>query len=66
MDEGLTFFKSSFSQWNPNCVEVAHLPGGGMALRDDKDRSKPAFQFNREEWVAFIAGAKAGDFDPIG
>jgi hypothetical protein len=45
------------------CVEVAHLPGGNVALRDSKDVSKPAHVFDREEWAAFIAGAKNGEFD---
>jgi hypothetical protein len=45
------------------CVEVAHLPGGHVALRDSKDVSKPAHVFDREEWAAFIAGAKNGEFD---
>ena len=29
----LHWFKSSFSAAG-NCVEVAHLPGGGVAVRD--------------------------------
>ncbi len=45
------------------CVEVAHLPGGHVALRDSKDISKAAHVFDREEWAAFIAGAKNGEFD---
>jgi hypothetical protein len=50
-----------------NCVEVS-APGGeggdGLVLvRDTKDRSKPAHEFTREEWVAFIKGVKAGEFD---
>jgi hypothetical protein len=45
------------------CVEVAHLPGGNVALRDSKDASKAAHVFDRDEWVAFIAGVKDGEFD---
>lgn len=45
------------------CVEVAHLPGGNVALRDSKDVGKAAHVFDREEWFAFIAGAKNGEFD---
>jgi hypothetical protein len=45
------------------CVEVAHLPGGNVALRDSKDVSRPAHVFDREEWSAFLAGAKNGEFD---
>ena len=45
------------------CVEVAHLPGGMVALRDSKDTGQAAHLFDREEWVAFITGAKNGEFD---
>jgi Domain of unknown function (DUF397) len=45
------------------CVEVAHLPGGHVALRDSKNADMPAHVFDSEEWQAFIAGAKDGQFD---
>jgi hypothetical protein len=49
------------------CVEVAHLAGGSVAVRDSKDSAKPAHVFDREEWAAFIAGVKNGEFDlPVG
>jgi len=55
------FRKSSFSQLQ--CVEVASRPDGTVYIRDSKDTSKPAHRFDRLEWAAFIAGAKAGEFD---
>jgi len=53
------------SQYCPsgNCVEVAVLPDGAVAVRDSKGRNKPPHMFTAEEWTAFIAGIKAGDFD---
>lgn len=45
------------------CVEIAHLSGDLVALRDSKDTGKAAHVFDREEWAAFIAGAKSGEFD---
>ena len=48
---------------NSACVQVAHLPGGMVALRDSKDTAKPAHVFDRDEWTAFVAGVKAGEFD---
>jgi Domain of unknown function (DUF397) len=48
---------------NSACVQVAHLPGGMVAVRDSKDTTKPPHVFNGEEWVAFLTGAKAGEFD---
>ncbi len=48
---------------NSACVQVAHLPGGMVAVRDSKDTGKPAHIFDSEEWAAFVSGVKAGDFD---
>jgi hypothetical protein len=56
------WFKSSVSSVT-GCVEVAHLPGGLVALRDSKDRAKHPHVFGRHEWEAFIAGVKNGEFD---
>jgi hypothetical protein len=48
---------------NSACVQVAHLPGGMVALRDSKDIAKRAHVFDSEEWAAFVTGVKAGEFD---
>jgi Domain of unknown function (DUF397) len=48
---------------NSACVQVAHLPGGMVALRDSKDISKPAHVFDGDEWAAFLAGVRNGEFD---
>jgi hypothetical protein len=56
------WFKSSASAAG-NCVEVAHLPGGGVAVRDSKDRGKIPHLYTRGEWEAFLVGAKSGEFD---
>jgi Domain of unknown function (DUF397) len=45
------------------CVEVAHLAGGRVAVRDSKEVRKPAHVFDREEWASFITGVKNGEFD---
>jgi len=34
-----------------------------VALRDSKDTTKAPHVFDREEWTAFLTGAKAGEFD---
>jgi hypothetical protein len=59
---GLHWFKSSASSTG-GCVEIAHLPEGGVAVRDTKDRAKTAHVFNRHEWECFLIGAKNGEFD---
>jgi hypothetical protein len=59
-----SWYKSSASGYNGNCVEVSHLRDGRIAIRDTKDRaSGPALIFTRPEWDAFLAGAKNGEFD---
>jgi Domain of unknown function (DUF397) len=57
----LHWFKSSASAAG-NCVEVAHLPGG-VAVRDSKDRGKAPHVYRRQEWEAFLIGARNGEFD---
>lgn len=44
-----------------DCVEVKHLPGGGVAVRNS---TAPRIHliFSGEEWRAFEAGMQAGDF----
>jgi Domain of unknown function (DUF397) len=62
----LHWFKSSASA-SGNCVEVAHLPGGGVAVRDSKNRDKAPHVYTRPEWEAFLIGARNGEFDiPLG
>jgi Domain of unknown function (DUF397) len=56
--------KSSYSGGNGGaCVEVAAAPAGGRMIRDSKDPSGPKLAFAADEWLAFIAAVKAGEFD---
>lgn len=54
--------KSTFSN-NGACVEVAPVTGGGVALRDSKDRGGAVLRFSAVEWAAFVAGVRADEFD---
>lgn len=58
----LRWFKSSASAAGA-CVEVAHLPEGGVAVRDTKDRGRAPHFYTRQEWSAFLVGVKNGEFD---
>jgi hypothetical protein len=63
MNEPLVWIKSSKSSGNGNCVEVARLPGGGVAVRDSKNPDGPQLHYTKGEWDAFIAGAHDYEFD---
>jgi Domain of unknown function (DUF397) len=56
------FFVSSFCSFG-NCVEVGRTSDGDVLVRDSKHRSQEALAFTPEEWTAFVAGVKAGEFD---
>jgi hypothetical protein len=60
----IEFKASSFCTYG-NCVEVGTAPDGTVILRDRKDPDRVAsLAFTREEWIAFVRGVKAGEFDP--
>jgi hypothetical protein len=55
--------KASYSTGNGgNCVEVAQNLPGAVAVRDSKDPDGPELVFTPDEWRAFTAGMKAGEF----
>jgi hypothetical protein len=60
----VTWRKSSYSgSSGGNCVEVAQFPASAIAMRDSKDPDGPQLVFTPDEWQAFVAGVKAGEFD---
>ncbi len=62
---GATWRKSRRSNSQGNCVELAGLPGGVVAVRNSRHPSGPALIYTRPEIDAFIRGAKDGDFDDL-
>ncbi|MER7048539.1 MULTISPECIES: DUF397 domain-containing protein [Streptomyces] len=63
--DSVTWTKSSHSNATGNCVELAELPDGGVAIRNSRDPQGPALVYTRDEIAAFVAGARSGDFDAV-
>lgn len=57
--------KSTASNPSGSCVEVGPLPDGQVALRHSRHPGGPALIYTRGEIEAFLAGAKAGEFDDL-
>jgi hypothetical protein len=56
-----SYRKSSFS--GIDCVEVSVDGRRGVFVRDSKQRNGPRLQFTPDEWDAFVAGVRNGEFD---
>ncbi|GAA5167560.1 DUF397 domain-containing protein [Pseudonocardia eucalypti] len=57
--------KSTRSNPSGECVQVAKLTDGQLAVRNSRDPEGGTLYFTRGEMVAFLAGAKAGEFDDM-
>ena len=62
---GVRWRKSARSSAQGNCVELAQLPGQGVAVRNSRDPGGPALLFTDAELEAFLGGVKDGDFDDL-
>ncbi|WP_019808305.1 DUF397 domain-containing protein [Saccharomonospora halophila] len=61
----VTWRKFSFSNAGGECVEVAALDDGGIAVRNSKAPEAGTVLFTRAEMAAWIDGCKAGEFDDL-
>ncbi|MEU3512774.1 DUF397 domain-containing protein [Streptomyces longwoodensis] len=61
--EGAHWCKSRRSGGNGNCVEVARLTDGCVAMRNSRFPEGPVLVYTREEIAAFLGGVKDGEFD---
>jgi hypothetical protein len=53
-DDKLVWKKSSFSNGQGECVEVAVTPDRGHYVRDSKDKAGPVLGFSDSIWGSFI------------
>lgn len=61
----LNWRKSAASNPNGDCVELAPLPLGGVAVRNSRAPLGTVLIYTRAEIDAFLQGAKAGEFDDL-
>ncbi|WP_406205453.1 DUF397 domain-containing protein [Kitasatospora sp. NBC_01560] len=61
----VAWIKSSASAPNGQCVELAALGAGRVAVRNSTDPEGVALIFRPGEFDAFLSGAKAGEFDHL-
>lgn len=57
--------KSSASNPSGNCVEVAMLADGQVAIRNSRHPDGAALIYTRSEVAAFLVGARNGEFDDL-
>lgn len=57
--------KSKRSGAMGNCVEVATLTSGQIAVRNSRFPDGPALVYTQAEIDAFLAGVKDGEFDDV-
>lgn len=62
---GAAWRKSSYSNGQAECVEVAFLDDGRVAVHDSKANGRgPVLVFTPGEWEAFTLGMADGEFGP--
>ena len=63
--DGVTWRKSQHSNPSGNCVEIAELRDGAIAIRNSRYPAGPALICASAEFSAFLAGARDGEFDSL-
>ncbi|HVH22925.1 MAG TPA: DUF397 domain-containing protein [Pseudonocardia sp.] len=61
----LRWRKSTASNPSGNCVELAELDGGEIAVRNSRHPAGPTLIYTRAEISAFIRGVRGGEFDDL-
>jgi hypothetical protein len=62
---GAAWRKSSVSNSQGACVELARLGDGEFAVRNSRHPDGPALIYTRAEITALIEGVKMGEFDDL-
>ena len=62
---GLAWRKSTVSNPQGNCVELAVLADGGVRVRNSRFPGGPHLTYTHAEMAAFVRGVQAGEFDDL-
>ena len=62
---GACWRKSSISNSQGACVELAQLSDGEFAVRNSRNPDGPALIYTQAEIAALIEGIKLGEFDDL-
>ncbi len=62
---GASWRKSRHSNPSGNCVEIAELADGAVAIRNSRFAEGTALICARTDFAEFLAGARDGDFDRL-
>jgi hypothetical protein len=57
------FYEATYSAGNGACVVVAQLQNDSFLVADSKKPWQKPLEFNTQEWEAFVASVKAGEFN---
>jgi len=63
--DGVTWRKSQHSNPSGNCVELAGLADGTVAIRNSRHPAGPALLCGPAEFAAFLVAARDGEFDSL-
>ena len=62
---GACWRKSTISNSQGACVELAKLSNGEFAVRNSRHPDGPALIYSEAEIAALVAGVKLGEFDDL-